>query len=65
VHTGSTPRSVAERDGLVVVLNAGEPGLASFRLSVDGMQSVAGGAQALPSDAELRRSGSVPMDRWW
>src|SRR5215210_6231342 len=26
VHTGSTPRSVAERDGLVVVLNTGEPG---------------------------------------
>jgi 6-phosphogluconolactonase len=28
VHTGSAPRSVAERDGLVVVLNTGEPGLA-------------------------------------
>jgi 6-phosphogluconolactonase len=28
VHTGDTPRSVAERDGLVVVLNTGEPGLA-------------------------------------
>jgi hypothetical protein len=26
VHTGATPRSVAERDGLVVVLNTGEPG---------------------------------------
>src|SRR5215212_792843 len=24
LHTGSTPRSVAERDGLVVVLNTGE-----------------------------------------
>ncbi len=46
MHTDSTPRSVAERDGLVVVLNVGEPGLASFRLSVDGMQSVASGAQA-------------------
>jgi len=32
VHTGDTPKSVAEREGLVVVLNTGEPGLASFRL---------------------------------
>src|SRR5215218_9781991 len=32
VHTGSTPRSVAECDGLVVVLNTREPGLASFQV---------------------------------
>src|SRR5215204_3732162 len=32
VHTGATPRSVDERDGLVVVLNTGEPALVSFRL---------------------------------
>src|SRR5215203_3911744 len=32
VHTGAAPKSVDERDGLVVVLNTGEPGLASFRL---------------------------------
>src|SRR5215216_3988841 len=38
VSTGSTPRSVAERDGLVVVLNTGEPGLASLRLSADGIE---------------------------
>src|ERR687883_225971 len=31
VRTGSTPRSVAEHEGLVVVLNTGEPGLSSFR----------------------------------
>jgi hypothetical protein len=31
VDTGSTPRSVAERDGLVVVMNTGEPSLTSFR----------------------------------
>src|ERR671910_2764690 len=35
VHTGPTPRSVAERDGLLVVLNTGEPGLASFRLNAE------------------------------
>src|SRR3712207_638046 len=32
VHTGATPMSVTEREGLVVVLNTGEPGLASFQL---------------------------------
>src|SRR5215212_557223 len=53
VHTGPTPRSVAERDGLVVVLNTGEPGLASFRLNAEGIERVEGGDQALDtSDAD-------------
>jgi 6-phosphogluconolactonase len=53
VHTGASPKSVAERDGLVVVLNTGEPGLASFRLHADGISPVAGGEQALAdSDAD-------------
>jgi 6-phosphogluconolactonase len=53
VHTGSTPRSVDERDGLVVVLNTGEPGLASFRLDAEGIAPVEGGDQALEaSDAD-------------
>src|SRR5829696_8757175 len=47
VHTGSTPRSVAERDGLVVVLNTGEPGLASFRLNSEGIVRVESGDQRL------------------
>jgi 6-phosphogluconolactonase len=42
VHTGSTPRSVAERDGLVVVLNTGEPSLTSFRLSGAGIGTGSG-----------------------
>jgi 6-phosphogluconolactonase len=53
VHTGSTPRSVDERDGLVVVLNTGEPGLASFRVHAEGIERVEGGDQTLdPSDAD-------------
>jgi 6-phosphogluconolactonase len=54
VHTGATPRSVAEYGGLVVVLNTGEePGLASFRLDDEGIEPVAGGEQALSaSDAD-------------
>jgi len=53
VHTGAAPKSVDERDGLVVVLNTGEPGLASFRLNAEGIAPVEGGHQALDtSDAD-------------
>jgi 6-phosphogluconolactonase len=53
VHTGDTPRSVTEHDGLVVVLNTREPGLASFRLHSDSIDPVAGGNQTLAaSDAD-------------
>src|ERR671921_1489481 len=53
VPTGSTPRSVAESEGLVVVLNTGEPGLASFRLDAEGIARVEGGYQPLDtSDAD-------------
>src|SRR5215217_7852075 len=53
VHTGATPRSVAEHDGLVVVLNTGKPGLASFRVHAEGIEAVVGGDQALAaSDAD-------------
>ena len=53
VHTGATPKSVTEYDGLVVVLNTGEPGLASFRLDAEGLVPVEGGDQALDaSDAD-------------
>src|SRR5215210_4428733 len=53
VHTGATPRSVDESDGLVVVLNTGEPGLAAFRLHAEGIARMEGGHQALStSDAD-------------
>jgi 6-phosphogluconolactonase len=61
VHTGSTPRSVAESDGLVVVLNTGEPGLASFRMRAEGIEQVEGGDQALDtSDADPAQVGFSP-----
>jgi 6-phosphogluconolactonase len=47
VHTGAAPKSVAEHDGLVVVLNTGEPGLTSFRLDAEGITAVEGGDQTL------------------
>jgi 6-phosphogluconolactonase len=65
VHTGSTPRSVDERDGLVVVLNTGQPGLASFRVHAEGIERVEGGDQTLdPSDADPAQVHSAPTDRW-
>jgi len=62
VRTGATPKSVAEHDGLVVVLNTGEPGLASFRLDADGgIVPVEGGDQALAaSDADPAQVGFSP-----
>jgi 6-phosphogluconolactonase len=60
VETGSTPRSVAERDGLVVVLNTGEPSLRSFRLSPDGIKPVEGGKQPLVSEADPAQVGFSP-----
>jgi 6-phosphogluconolactonase (cycloisomerase 2 family) len=38
VATGSAPKSVAEHDGLVYVLNTGEPSLVGFRL--DGLERI-------------------------
>src|SRR5215204_795306 len=67
VHTGATPRSVAEHDGLVVVLNTGQPGLASFRLHSDGIEPEAGGDQALeagdadPAQVTFSPDGSMVM----
>jgi 6-phosphogluconolactonase len=52
VHTGATPKSVAERDGLVVVLNTGKPGVASFRLHAHGIAPVAGSDQSLAASAD-------------
>src|SRR5215217_7802579 len=62
VHTGPAPKSVAERDGLVVVLNTGMPGLASFRLHADGsIAPVEGGDQALASsDADPAQVAFTP-----
>jgi 6-phosphogluconolactonase (cycloisomerase 2 family) len=65
VHTGDTPRSVTEHDGLVVVLTTGEPGLASFRLHSDNIEPVAGGNQTLaaseadPAQVAFSPDGSI------
>jgi 6-phosphogluconolactonase (cycloisomerase 2 family) len=61
VHAGSSPKSVAERDGLVVVLATGKPGVASFRLGADGLAPVVGGEQMLEAaDADPAQVGFTP-----
>ncbi|MFL5990507.1 MAG: beta-propeller fold lactonase family protein, partial [Rubrobacteraceae bacterium] len=61
VRTGAAPKSVDEHDGLVVVLNTGEPGLASFRLHADGIEPVEGGEQTLAaSDTDPAQIGFSP-----
>jgi 6-phosphogluconolactonase len=60
VETGSTPRSVAEHNGLVVVLNTGVPSLVSFRLNADSIEPVSDGTQLLASDADPAQVGFSP-----
>jgi 6-phosphogluconolactonase len=65
VHTGAAPKSVDEREGLVVVLNTGEPGLASFRLDAGGIARIEGGEHALeashtdPAQVAFSPDGSI------
>lgn len=61
VHAGTAPKSVTERDGLIVVLSTGKPGIQSFRLHADGIAPVLGGETALAaSDADPAQVGFSP-----
>jgi 6-phosphogluconolactonase len=60
VGSGSTPRSVAERDGLVVVMNTGVPTLVSFRLGADGIEPVSDGKQVLANNSDPAQVGFSP-----
>jgi 6-phosphogluconolactonase len=57
---GEAPRSVAEHDGLVYVLNTGTPSLAGFRL-VDGqLESLEGSTRMLAAGADPAQVGFSP-----
>src|SRR5919206_4765723 len=60
VDTGAVPKSVTERDGLVVVLNTGKPGVASFRLDEDGGISPVDDQALAASDADPAQVGFSP-----
>jgi 6-phosphogluconolactonase (cycloisomerase 2 family) len=58
--TGPAPKSVAEHDGLVYVLNTSEPGLIGLRITVGGLEPVTGSDRKLPSDADPAQVGFSP-----
>jgi 6-phosphogluconolactonase (cycloisomerase 2 family) len=57
---GSAPKSVAERDGLVYVLNTGDCSLVGFRLSADGLTGVAGSRRELGDGTDPAQVGFTP-----
>jgi 6-phosphogluconolactonase len=59
--TGAAPKSVAEHDGLVVVLQTGKPGVAAFRMDDAGITPVVGADEALAaSDADPAQVAFTP-----
>ncbi len=57
---GSAPKSVAERDGLVYVLNTGDRALVGFRLSGEGLTELAGSRRELGTGADPAQVGFTP-----
>ena len=60
VPTGAAPKSVAEHDGLVYVLNTGEPSLSGFRLGASGLEPLAGSRRELAAGADPAQAGFAP-----
>jgi 6-phosphogluconolactonase len=57
---GSAPKSIAERDGLVYVLNAGDRSLVGFRLTNDGLVEVPASRRELGAGADPAQVGFTP-----
>ena len=57
---GSAPKSVAERDGLVYVLNTGDRSLVGFRLTRDGLDELPGSRRELGPDSDPAQVGFSP-----
>jgi 6-phosphogluconolactonase (cycloisomerase 2 family) len=61
---GAVPRSIAERDGRVFVMNTGRPGIASFRMSDMGLAPTVDGEMPLAAaDADPAQIGFTPDGR--
>jgi 6-phosphogluconolactonase (cycloisomerase 2 family) len=62
--TGAAPKSVAEHEGMVFVLNTGKPGVTGFRLGDNGLEPIAGTEQALSAEnADPAQVGLTPDGR--
>lgn len=60
VGTGRAPKSIAEHDGLVYVLNTGDPSLAGFRLGERGLEALEGSERSLSVEADPAQVGFAP-----
>jgi 6-phosphogluconolactonase len=60
---GTAPKSVAERDGLVYVLNTGDRSLVGFQLTDHGLRELAGSRRELGIDADPAQVGFTPNGR--
>jgi 6-phosphogluconolactonase (cycloisomerase 2 family) len=60
VGTGRAPKSIAEHDGLVYVLNTGDPSLAGFRLGERGLEALEGSGHSLSVEADPAQVGFAP-----
>ena len=60
VPSGAAPKSVAEHDRLVYVLNTGTPSLAGFRLAEDGLEPLAGSERVLGPGSDPAQVGFTP-----
>ena len=60
VVTGMAPKSIAERDGLVYVLNTGEPSLVGFRPGSEGLEALVDSRRPLAADADPAQVGFAP-----
>jgi 6-phosphogluconolactonase len=60
---GSAPKSIAEHDGLVYVLNTGDRSLVGFRLGPEGLTPLPGSSRKLAGDADPAQVGFAPDGR--
>jgi 6-phosphogluconolactonase (cycloisomerase 2 family) len=57
---GKAPKSITESDGLVFVLNTGDPSVAGFRLDKDGLVAIGGAHRELDAGADPAQVGFGP-----
>jgi 6-phosphogluconolactonase len=61
VGTGAAPKSIAEHDGLVYVLNTGKPSLVGFRIVGDGLEMLPSSERSLSAaNADPAQAGFTP-----
>ncbi|SNS93483.1 Lactonase, 7-bladed beta-propeller [Asanoa hainanensis] len=57
---GSAPKSATEHDGLVYVLNTGDPSVCGMRLTAGGLEPISGSTRALAAGSDPAQVGFSP-----